>query len=46
MKQEDISDSLQMFENQLEFKKQQKLNEMDERDKKLEKRVFENIKGF
>ena len=44
MKQEDISDSLQMFENQLEFKKQQKLNEMDERDKRLEKMHQDKIK--
>jgi hypothetical protein len=44
MKEEDVSDSLEMFELQMEFQKKKKIKEMKERDKRLEQLQNDKIR--
>ena len=44
MKDEDVSDSLEMFELQMEFQKKKKIKEMKERDKRLEQLQNDKIR--
>ena len=44
MKDEDVSDSLEMFELQMEFQKKKKIKEMKEREKKLEELQNDKIR--